>query len=877
MSEGRLALPGVGRNSQADFEAVVSMLPTQLNAEIEGEAGPSVVPITGWSCPDYVRDETGSWPQAGAYTFTAELPEGYMCDPLPAVRVILGGAQAYSLPVTGDGYSFDPDTGILTISNDNGSMAWQSGGIAREDVKEVEIREGVTVIGDGAFWGCSSLTEVTLPTTLESILAQAFRDCAKLKKVTFPASLTSIRDVAFLNCTSLTEVTLPAGLTFVEGAFSGCTSLKRAAFLGTPTTLGEAMFRNCSSLTEVILPAGLTFLPKYTFEGCTSLKKITLPETLNSIGAGAFWNCSSLTEVNLPAALIAIGTAAFDGCSSLTEIVLPDNLQSLGVRAFGYTGLTTITIPPKVTSVDKWAFLDAKNLKTVIFSGMTAPAFGDEIFYGITPPPTVYVPEGASGYDSLSPVFVRSPVITVQPQSITAEAGSPATFTAAADSWTALSLQWQVDQGSGWNAVTDGIGGDTAAYTIPAVSAGMDGWRYRCVITNIAGTVVTDEVTLTVKVPVDSVTPDEGGTPSDGEQSSSGDRYSGSRSSGGSSSSGGSRTPVYGPQSIYAVTGDRISLTIPRADIQSLADSGKVLELSCDTAGMTFSASALRAVLAAAPASGSITFAAAPADLSAFPDVAAFFGSRPVYDFTISGQDRNGAMARIDVNFPAGSAAIALDYTPSHLEVPGSLFMVCVDGMAWLDKSIYRADGVAGGDVSAKAGGRVLAEAPHVSTYGVAYKPLVPVFTDIAGHWAQKDIEFAAARGLLPGKEHDRFSPDAAMTHGMFAAALGRLAGVSPDRYTWGGFGDDAPVTREQMAVMMANFAVQMGYAAPLAAVPFADSGAVSSSAADRFDPQAYATRAEGAVVLRRFVEAVIDPETIGRWGKDDAGQWPGN
>lgn len=871
MSEGRLALPGVGRDSQADFDAVVSMLPTQLNAEIEGEAGPSVVPITGWSCPDYSKDENGSWPQDGAYTFTAKLPEGFACDPLPAVTVTLGGAQAYSTPVTGDGYSFDPGTGILTISNNNGSTAWQRGGIALEAVKEVEIQEGVTVIGKLAFFGCTSLTEVSFPTTLESILAQAFWNCAKLTKVTFPASLTSIRSEAFFNCTSLTEVTLPASLTFIDGAFKGCTSLKKAVFLGTPTTLGEAIFRDCSSLTEVILPDGLTSLPNDTFSGCTSLRKITLPETLTSIGMWAFGWCSSLTEVNLPAALTSIGWGAFAGCS-LTEIAFPDNLQSIGLRAFESTGLTTITIPPKVNSVGKWAFLNATNLKTVVFSGMDAPIFGDEIFGGITPPPTVYVPEGAIGYDSLSPVFMIFPVITSQPQNVTAEAGSPATFTAAADGRPSPSLQWQVDQGSGWNAVTDGIGGDTAAYTIPAVSAGMDGWRYRCVITNIAGTVITEEVTLTVKVPADSVAPDEGGTPSDGEQSSSGDKSSGS-----GSSSGGSRTPAYGPQSNYAVTGDRISLTLPRADIQSLADSGKALELSCDTAGMTFSASALRAILAAAPVSGSITFAAAPADLSAFPDVAAFFGSRPVYDFTISSQDRNGAMARIDVNFPAGSAAISLNYTPSHLEVPGSLFMVCVDGMAWLDKSIYRADGAAGGTVSAKAGGRVLAEVPHFSTYGVAYKTPAPVFTDIAGHWAQEDIEFAAARGMLPGKGDGRFSPDAAMTHGMFAAALGRLAGVSPDRYMWGGFGDDAPVTREQMAVMMANFAVQMGYAAPLAAVPFADSGAVSSSAADRFDPQAYATRAEGAVVLRRFVEAVIDPETIGRWGKDDAGQWPGN
>ena len=368
------------------------------------------------------------------------------------------------------------------------------------------------------------------------------------------------------------------------------------------------------------------------------------------------------------------------------------------------------------------------------------------------------------------------------------------------------------------------------------------------------------------------------------------------------------------PQSSYTVAGDNISRSVSRSDLKKLADTGKSLTLSCDKAGMTFDPAALKAILAAVPSgSGDIIFAAAPADLSNFPDAAKQIGTRPVYDFTISYKDSKGNLVTVPVNFPAGSVAITLAYTPAAGEVTGSLFMVYVDGkgaMTWLDKSSYDA-------------GKVMAGVPHFSTYGVAYKTPVPVFTDIAGHWAKEDIEFVAARGLLSGTGNNQFSPDGTMTRGMFVTALGRLAGVNPDSYKTRSFTDvkadayyaayvewaaqknivkgtgdklfspDAPVTREQMAVMMTNYAGQMGYSipTPLAAVTFADSNQISAWAAkevaamqragivkgkdgNRFDPQASATRAEVSAVLRRFVEIVIDPATATGWIKNDSGHW---
>ena len=382
----------------------------------------------------------------------------------------------------------------------------------------------------------------------------------------------------------------------------------------------------------------------------------------------------------------------------------------------------------------------------------------------------------------------------------------------------------------------------------------------------------------------------------------------------GKGGNGGNSYTASAPNNNYMVKGDRISQSISRSDLQRLVNSGKSLTLSCDKASMTFDPAALKAILAVVPATaGNLTFAATPADLSAFPDAARLIGSRPVYDFTITYKDSKGITITAKVDFPAGSATVTLTYPRTEAETEGSLFVVYVDdkgAVTWLDKSGYDS-------------GKVLADAPHFSTYGVVYKAPAPVFTDTANHWAKNEIEFVAARGLLTGTGNNLFSPDAAMTRGMFVTALGRLEGVNPASYTtrsftdvkadayyaayveWaaqkniaGGTGEglfspDAPVTREQMAVILTNYAGQMGYSipAPLAEATFTDSDKISAWAVkevtamqragivkgkdgNRFDPQGNATRAEISVVLRRFVEIVIDPATASGWVKNDSGHW---
>ena len=288
-------------------------------------------------------------------------------------------------------------------------------------------------------------------------------------------------------------------------------------------------------------------------------------------------------------------------------------------------------------------------------------------------------------------------------------------------------------------------------------------------------------------------------------------------------------------------------------------------------------------------------------------------GTRPVYDFSFVFV-KDGKETPI-TDWKGQTVSVRMPYTPAKDEQAGNLYAVYVDAkgkVEWLTKSSYDADQKA-----------LIFEASHFSIYGVGYKNPAPVFTDITGHWATDNIIFVASRGLLAGTGNNKFSPNTGMTRGMFVTALGRLAGIDPESYKTGKFTDvkadayyapyvnwaaekgivsgtsattfspDTNITREQMAVIMANYAKKMGYDLPVAheAVTFADNAQISSWAAkevkamqqagimagkggNRFDPKGTATRAEVATVLRRFVEIVIDPQAAQGWMQDHSGFW---
>ena len=119
--------------------------------------------------------------------------------------------------------------------------------------------EGVTSIGNNAFYECTGLTSVTIPSTITTIGNKAFFGCTGLTSVTIPSTVTEIRDSAFNLCSSLTSVTIPSTVTTIGMyAFCGCTGLNPLTVPNTVTTIGENAFL---SVPKVIYNGAATGSP----------------------------------------------------------------------------------------------------------------------------------------------------------------------------------------------------------------------------------------------------------------------------------------------------------------------------------------------------------------------------------------------------------------------------------------------------------------------------------------------------------------------------------------------------------------------------------------------------------------------------------------
>lgn len=186
------------------------------------------------------------------------------------------------------------------------------------DLSECSLIEG---IGESAFEGCTSLITITLPASVKWIGVDAFRGCTALENVVIPADsqLESIHGEynywlspnergAFYGCSSLQSIWLPSSVkTIGYAAFMNCSSLVSINIPDSVTEIGDYAFSGCESLERVSIPGSIRSISNYAFRYCSNLTEILLPEGLTSIGRFAFYYCTSLHEIEFPASLTTIG------------------------------------------------------------------------------------------------------------------------------------------------------------------------------------------------------------------------------------------------------------------------------------------------------------------------------------------------------------------------------------------------------------------------------------------------------------------------------------------------------------------------------------------------------------------------------------------
>ena len=335
-------------------------------------------------------------------------------------------------------YSLDTSTGVLSITgtgamtnydSSSSSVPWYS---YRSYIKTVEISDGVTSIGNYAFYECSGLTSVTIPNSVTSIGSSAFDFCSGLTSVTIPNSVTSIGSYAFYGCyfekkDFINNSSLDAeannywratiidsrndGFVIKDGTLLKYTGNESSVTIpNSVTSIGSSAFYTCSKLTSVTIPTSVTSIGDYAFSYCSSLTSITIPNSVTSIKYDAFKGCSGLTSVHITD-LVAWCNISFSESGSwdeisesyhyrgyysnplynahhlfidgkeITDLVIPDGVTSIKNGAFyGCSGLTSVTIPNSVTSIGKGAFENCTGLNNVYCYAENVPSTDSDAF-----------------------------------------------------------------------------------------------------------------------------------------------------------------------------------------------------------------------------------------------------------------------------------------------------------------------------------------------------------------------------------------------------------------------------------------------------------------------------------------------------------------
>ena len=212
-------------------------------------------------------------------------------------------------------------------------------------LKTVVLPDGVKTIGKDAFNGCEKLSEINMPDSIEVIGDGAFYKCKSLKEINISGNIKSIGKNAFYYCDNVKTVTIPAGVDVTEIPLGSVVTLN---YNGKMTwQLAEALAdspwikSNYYNRNEFFIIDG--HLLKYNGSG----KNSKIPSEVKYISPNAFYN-SAMENIEIPNGVIEIGNSAFMDCKNLKSVVIPASVERIGEFAFeGCTSLRSLRVAGK--------------------------------------------------------------------------------------------------------------------------------------------------------------------------------------------------------------------------------------------------------------------------------------------------------------------------------------------------------------------------------------------------------------------------------------------------------------------------------------------------------------------------------------------------
>ncbi len=331
------------------------------------------------------------------------------------VSLLLALLLALSAAALAEGEELTNEAGFVYILDGDGNaeIVSYTGKAEKLEIPAQLDGHPVTVIGERAFFGTNTLTEVTVPEGVTTLRKEAFNLCHSLTRLRLPEGLAVLEDHAIRGCSKLKYVNLPDSVTEAgDGLFDYCSVLEKVNVSADHpyfSVVDGVLFSRpdhrliwypmARKNKTYAIPSGTEIVGSSSFAG-SALTQVTVPESVTKLGSTAFEGCSKLQKVNIPSKVTEL-VGVFSRCTALKRVdvsannpvyeskngvlfnkkkkelvfypagrkektyAIPKGTLSIGASAFSDSKLTGVTIPKSVRTIMGNAFLSCDNLKKV--------------------------------------------------------------------------------------------------------------------------------------------------------------------------------------------------------------------------------------------------------------------------------------------------------------------------------------------------------------------------------------------------------------------------------------------------------------------------------------------------------------------------------